>query len=76
VVACDESQCDANQLFRFLLWKLHECWQLVLSCLAPAIILECFDMLARAMQLDVAESMRQNIQIVNLHLNIFSTEMY
>ena len=33
-------------------------------------------MLARAMQLDVAESMTQNIQIVNLHLNIFSTEMY
>ena len=43
--------------------------QLVLSCLAPAIILEGFDMLARAMQLDVAESMTQNIQIVNLHLN-------
>ena len=62
--------------FAFCCGNCMNAGQLVLSCLAPAIILECFDMLARAMQLDVAESMTQNIRIVNLHLNIFSTEMY
>ena len=49
-----------HQLFRCKCGNCLNAGQLVLSCLAPAIIVECFDMLPGAMQLDLAESMTQN----------------